>query len=403
MLYLAITLWPLGDIRRAMSLVGDAEARIAGLAHIGTRAVGRMHAALFALTRGDMSGAAPNSAELAQLAREHDLPMWRAWGVFLEGVAKAQDGALSGGLEAMRCGAVLLREKDILMFDGLVKVALAEAEARAGNIDRAVAVLDEALVTSERIGHRTFDAELHRVRGEMLLKRDPANPAIAEEALQTATAVAKKQGTRSFELSAALSLAKLYQSTGRPVEAHAVLAPPLEGFSPTPEMPEIAEAQALLAALADSEEIKAAEAQRERRLRLQTDCGQAVLWSKGFAAEETKAAFARARALAGSSENAATIFSIYFEQWVRGFVCGDLISARNVAETFSAKPRTAAMQRKPASPAAFLAQPVSFKAISPKRESTLSAQSPTMRPIETARRASGSASIRAPAPWLTSR
>jgi predicted ATPase len=84
----------------------------------------------------------------------------------------------------------------------------------------------------------------------MLLKRDPSNPAPAEEALQAAIAVAKQQGTRSFELRAALSLAKLYQSTARPADAHAVLAPAFEGFAPTPEMPEIAEAQALLAALA---------------------------------------------------------------------------------------------------------------------------------------------------------
>ena len=73
----------------------------------------------------------------------------------------------------------------------------------------------------------------------------------------TAIAVAKQQGTRSFELRAALSLAKLYQSTGRPAEAHAVLAPALEGFSPTPELPEIAEAQALLTALAETDEVKA--------------------------------------------------------------------------------------------------------------------------------------------------
>ena len=102
----------------------------------------------------------------------------------------------------------------------------------------------------ERTGHRTFEAELHRVRGEILLKRDPANSAPAEEAFLTAIAIAKQQGTRSFELRASLSLAKLYQSTARPADAHAVLAPALEGFAPTPEMPEIAEAQALLAALA---------------------------------------------------------------------------------------------------------------------------------------------------------
>ena len=54
----------------------------------------------------------------------------------------------------------------------------------------------------------------------------------------------------SFELRAALSLAKLYHSTDRPADAHAVLGPALEGFSPTPEFPEIAEAQTLFAALA---------------------------------------------------------------------------------------------------------------------------------------------------------
>jgi class 3 adenylate cyclase len=55
MLFLAFTLWPLGDIRRAVVLVGDAEARVAGLGHIGTRAFGRMHAAMFELMRGDVA------------------------------------------------------------------------------------------------------------------------------------------------------------------------------------------------------------------------------------------------------------------------------------------------------------------------------------------------------------
>ncbi len=91
---------------------------------------------------------------------------------------------------------------------------------------------------------------LHRIRGEILLKRETANPAPAEEVFQSSFAIAQAQKARSFELRAALSLAKLYQSTARPAEAHAVLAPALEGFSPTPEMPEIAEAEALLAALA---------------------------------------------------------------------------------------------------------------------------------------------------------
>jgi predicted ATPase len=249
-LYLALALWPLGHVGRAASLVTGAQARIPSVAHFGARAQGKMHAAMFELMRGDLSRAAQNASELARLAREYELPFWEAFAVFLEGLATAQGGTSGGGLENMRRGAVLLQDQNILMFDGLVKIALAEAEARAGDVDRALAILDEALATCERTGHRAFEAELRRVNGEMLLKRDPANPAPAEEALQTAIAVAQQQGTRSFGLRAALSLARLYQSTARPAEAHAVLAPALEGFSPRPEMPEIAEAMVLSARLA---------------------------------------------------------------------------------------------------------------------------------------------------------
>ena len=67
-----------------------------------------------------------------------------------------------------------------------------------------------------------------------------------------------------------LALAKLYQSTNRAADAHAVLAQALEGFSPTPEFPEIAEAQTLLATLAESDDVKNKSASRQRRLKLQT-------------------------------------------------------------------------------------------------------------------------------------
>ena len=119
-----------------------------------------------------------------------------------------------------------------------------------GRLDEGLVIVDQVIAESERSGVRWFEAESHRVRGEILLKRDPANTAPAEEAFLAAIAIAQQQKARSFEFRAALSLAKLYQSTGRPSDAHAVLAPALEGFSPTPEFPEIAEAQALLAVLA---------------------------------------------------------------------------------------------------------------------------------------------------------
>jgi predicted ATPase len=247
---------------------------------------------------------------------------------------KAQSGAHADGLADMRRGVELRREQSVLLADGQFKILLAEVEARLGDVERALAILDEALATSERIGHRYFDAELHRARGEMLLKRDRTDPRAAEQALLKAIAIAREQGTRSFELRAALSLANLYQSSARPADAHAFLAPALEGFSPTSEMLEIAEAQALLAELAETKEVKAAEEQRQRRLDLQTAYGHALMWSKGFAAEETSAALARIEDFAGPKENAATRFAAYYAQCQSMFVGGQSHLARERSETF---------------------------------------------------------------------
>ena len=86
-------------------------------------------------------------------------------------------------------------------------------------------------------------------RGEIFLKRDPANTAAAEQSLQAAIAVAQSQKARSFELRAALSLAKLYRAANRDADAYAVLGPAVEGFPPTRQFPELTEAQTLLAAL----------------------------------------------------------------------------------------------------------------------------------------------------------
>ena len=186
-----------------------------------------------------------------------------------------------------------------------------------------MAHIDEALALAERTGERWTDALLNRIRGDILLKADPQSRrrrgSVPRRRRHRAV-----QGARSFGLQAALTLAKLYQSTGRPVEAHAVLAPALDGFSPTSEMPEIAEAQALLAALADSDEVKTAVAQRDRRLRLQTAYGQAMMYSKGFAADETKAAFARAAELAANSDDFSERFAAFHGQWTLALARGEL-------------------------------------------------------------------------------
>jgi hypothetical protein len=101
---------------------------------------------------------------------------------------------------------------------------LAELEAQTLDADRALARIEEALVLAHQVDDRCDLPFAHILRGELLLKRDPSNSTPAEEAFQTALEIAKQQGARSWGLRAALSLAKLYQSAGRPVEARMKMA-----------------------------------------------------------------------------------------------------------------------------------------------------------------------------------
>jgi predicted ATPase len=130
-------------------------------------------------------------------------------------------------------------------FQGL----LAEIEAQ-GDAAPALTRIEEALALAAETGEHWSDAFLHHLRGKILLKRHPANMTSAEDALLAAVAIAQRQKARSFELRAALDLARLYNSTSRAADAHPLLASALRGFSLTPEFPEIAETQALFSALA---------------------------------------------------------------------------------------------------------------------------------------------------------
>jgi tetratricopeptide (TPR) repeat protein len=348
MAYLAFALWPLGEIDRAVSLIERMQSRMAALTQASTLSIGKMYAVQFAQMRAKLGGSTANALELSRIAREHDLAQFRAFGTFFEGLATAESD-LIGGLQGMRRGAQSLREQNVRVFDGLVKIALAKAEASAGDADLAIAILDEALATAERLDYRAFEAELHRARGEMLLSLNPGNSA-GMEALRTAIAVASEQNARSFQLRATLALAKLYQSTGHPAEAHYVLAPALEGFSPTAEMPEIAEAQALLAAVAESDEVKAESARRERLARLQAAYGNALIWARGYEAPETAEAFARARESAIGDAETPERLAADFGLWAGSYLRGDLPAMGKHVAAFLAD-----VEAKPDSPEAGIA------------------------------------------------
>jgi tetratricopeptide (TPR) repeat protein len=123
---------------------------------------------------------------------------------------------------------------------------LAGLQALAGANDEALAALAEALAFIARTGERAHESPIHRQRGDILVLTDPA---AAEAAYAKAIEIARTQGARTYELQAALRLAKLLQSIDRPLEARDVLGAALESFTPTTELPAFSEAQALFEAL----------------------------------------------------------------------------------------------------------------------------------------------------------
>jgi predicted ATPase len=149
----------------------------------------------------------------------------------------------------MRRGLAVRRAQgNVFLLPGF-EAAVAEVEAGAGETDAGLRRLDDALAELGRTEEHWYEAELHRIRAEILLRRDPADTAAAEQSLQAAIAIAQSQKTRSVELRAALSLAKLYHATGRDADAHGVLALAVEGFLPTRQFPELTDAETLLSTL----------------------------------------------------------------------------------------------------------------------------------------------------------
>jgi predicted ATPase len=143
-----------------------------------------------------------------------------------------------------------LRQRGIRLGLHRCLTMLAEVELEAGETDAALASIDAGLAITRQTGEHWYEAEIHRIRGDILLRREPMDVSAAEQAFAVAISIARRQGAPSFALRAALSLAQLLRATGREAEAAAVLAPALDGFRPSPELPEIAQAKKLLAAQA---------------------------------------------------------------------------------------------------------------------------------------------------------
>src|SRR3984957_20880512 len=248
--FLALTLWVSGVFPRARGLIEEAIRLALELGHPPTTGTVLLYKIAIETARNDFESVVVDAGNFLKISQQHSMGYYLALSRLYLSWGHTQLGNTQRGFDDFRKSLADYRDQGNRVIVPGFLGALARLEASAQNYERALALIDEALVMSQQGGDRLYDSNLHRLRGNILLKREPANPVQAEDAFKTSLAIAKQQGARAFELLASLALAKLYQATGRLVEAHAVLSPALEGFSPTPEMPVIAKAQTLLAALA---------------------------------------------------------------------------------------------------------------------------------------------------------
>ena len=123
---------------------------------------------------------------------------------------------------------------------------LAEAQGRAGRAAAGLDLTAEALDRVDRMGARWIEAELHRLRGELLLAPSRAPAPRGRGLLPPRLAVAREQDARMWELRAATSLARLWQDQGRRAEARDLLAPVYGWFTEGFDTPDLREAKALL-------------------------------------------------------------------------------------------------------------------------------------------------------------
>src|SRR5205823_86535 len=125
---------------------------------------------------------------------------------------------------------------------------LARVYQRAGQLDQGLEVIEQGLTESRQNSQHWWDAELHRLRGE-LIRAQGADVDVVESAFRQSLAIAQSQQAKSLELRAAMSLARLWQATGRPEAAKQLLLPLYGWFTEGFDTPDLRAAQSLIAQL----------------------------------------------------------------------------------------------------------------------------------------------------------
>jgi predicted ATPase len=247
MAYDACCLWCLGYPDQALRQSQEALALARELNHPFTLADVLCYAGcqVNALRR-DAQALRENAEHLMRLTKGKS-PAWSAAAVRCRGQALVWLGQIGEGMSQMREGIAAMQALGARCYRSWDLCALAEEQARAGHAEEALTPLGEAFAFVEDTDERHWEAELYRLKGELLLTQ--GDDAEAEASFQKAIEVAHRQSARSWELRATTSLARLWQKQGRTDGAREVLAEIHGWFTEGFDTPDLRDAKALLDAL----------------------------------------------------------------------------------------------------------------------------------------------------------
>jgi predicted ATPase len=239
----AVALWLLGEPVQAMAQIREAIQLARKGSQPNTMAMAMHFAAVLHQFRGDPGGVREHASESLAIAIEHRLAFWHSGATVLLGWAAAASQQADGvnlieqGLEAwLATGSVT--------YHAYFLTVLGDALARIGKPEQALATLGEAERVTAATGEHLAEAEMFRLRGELLATRSPSE---AETAFRAAIVSARTQKARAIELRAAMGLTRFFRRTGRDAEARPLLAAVYEAFTEGFDTPDLQEAKKLLA------------------------------------------------------------------------------------------------------------------------------------------------------------
>jgi class 3 adenylate cyclase/predicted ATPase len=242
-------LWHLGYPQQALTMSREAVALAQELAHPFSLALALDYAAMFHQFRREPHAVYEQAEAAIALCTEQRFAYYLAWGTIMQGWVQVAQGQHAEGLTQMRHGLAALRATGAATRLSYYLALLAEACGQTGDVAEGLTLLAEALAQAHHTGEAWMEAELHRLKGELLLALSTDHQAEAEGCLRQALAVASRQQAKMLELRVATSLGRLWQQQGKHAEARKLLASIYGWFTEGFDTADLQEARALLEAL----------------------------------------------------------------------------------------------------------------------------------------------------------